>query len=89
MLAIKATYDNGMVRWSRKPPVDGLHDLIVVFADIGDEHSDSNDNRAVKRKSARKRAILSLRGMCSNLGAGVSMADDLISERRREAVNEK
>jgi len=34
MLAVKAKYENGTVRWERKPPVKGLHDLIVVFADV-------------------------------------------------------
>ncbi len=34
MLAVKAKYENGTVRWERQPPVKGLHDLIVVFADV-------------------------------------------------------
>jgi len=34
MLAVKAKYENGTVRWEQKPPVKGLHDLIVVFADV-------------------------------------------------------
>ncbi len=34
MLAVKAKYENGIVRWERQPPVKGLHDLIVVFADV-------------------------------------------------------
>ncbi len=34
MLAVKAKYENGTVRWERTPPVKGLHDLIVVFADV-------------------------------------------------------
>ena len=34
MLAVKAKYENGTVRWEQKPPVEGLHDLIVVFADV-------------------------------------------------------
>lgn len=36
MLAVKAKYEDGTVRWERKPPVKGLHDLIVVFLDISD-----------------------------------------------------
>ena len=34
MLAVKAKYENGIVRWEQEPPVKGLHDLIVVFADV-------------------------------------------------------
>jgi len=34
MLAVKAKYENGTVRWVRSPPVKGSHDLIVVFADV-------------------------------------------------------
>jgi hypothetical protein len=36
MLAVKATYDNGTVKWKRKPRFGGRHNLIVVFEDIGD-----------------------------------------------------
>jgi hypothetical protein len=35
MLAVKATYDNGMVKWKRKPKFGGRHNLIVVFEDLG------------------------------------------------------
>ena len=34
MLAIKAKYDNGIVRWLENPPVSGTHDLIVLFEDL-------------------------------------------------------
>ncbi len=34
MLAVKAKYENGAVRWEQKPPVTGFHDLIVVFRDV-------------------------------------------------------
>jgi hypothetical protein len=34
MLAIKAVYDNGIVRWLENPPAGGLHDLIVLFEDV-------------------------------------------------------
>lgn len=36
MLAVKATYYNGMVKWKRKPKLGGRHNLIVVFEDVGD-----------------------------------------------------
>lgn len=31
MLAVKAKYENGVVRWLENPPVSGKHDLIVLF----------------------------------------------------------
>lgn len=36
MLAVQAKYVNGAVRWERKPPVQGMHDLIVIFSDVPD-----------------------------------------------------
>ena len=57
MLAVKAKYEDGTVRWERKPPVKGLHDLIVVFADVSasdrteqgagpaDVHDNSDESR--------------------------------------------
>ena len=52
MLAVKAKYENGTVRWERKPPVEGLHDLIVVFADVSasDQDEHPTDEREVWRK---------------------------------------
>lgn len=53
MLAVKAKYENGTVRWERKPPVRGLHDLIVVFADVPSSDQDValSDEREVWRKA--------------------------------------
>ena len=34
MLAVKASYDNGAVRWKNKPHIAGQHDLIVIFQDV-------------------------------------------------------
>ncbi len=41
MLAIKAKYDNGVVRWLENPPVSGKHDLIVLFADMAEAQPQS------------------------------------------------
>jgi hypothetical protein len=38
MLAIKAKYENGIVRWLENPPVSGKHDLIVLFEDMAEGH---------------------------------------------------
>ncbi len=53
MLAVKAKYENGAVRWEQKPPVTGLHDLIVVFEDIpaSDQDVPPTDEREVWRKA--------------------------------------
>ena len=52
MLAVKAKYENGTVRWERKPPMEGSHDLIVVFADVpaSDQDMPSIDEREAWRK---------------------------------------
>ena len=34
MLALKATYDNGTVKWQDPPKVGGRHKLIILFEDI-------------------------------------------------------
>ena len=31
MLAVKAEYENGQIRWLEKPPVQQAQDVIVVF----------------------------------------------------------
>lgn len=36
MLAVKAKYDNGVVRWLDEPPIKGFHDLIILFEDVAD-----------------------------------------------------
>ncbi len=53
MLAVKAKYENGTVRWERQPPVKGSHDLIVVFADVSSSDQDETptDEREVWRKA--------------------------------------
>jgi len=48
MLAIKAVYDNGTVRWPNKPPVEGLHDLIVVFEDVSESTLHAGTEKAHK-----------------------------------------
>lgn len=39
MLAVKATYDNGKIKWSQKPKLRGRHNLIIVFENIGESES--------------------------------------------------
>lgn len=37
MLAVKAKYEDGVVRWLDKPAIKGAHNLIVLFEDVADE----------------------------------------------------
>ncbi len=91
MLAVKAKYENGTVRWERQPPVEGLHDLIVVF-DPADEHvhagCDTNMALGQPATGVRKQAIRQMQAMYRSIPSDVSLADELIAERRREAANE-
>ncbi len=52
MLAVQAKYEDGKVRWGRKPPVQGSHDLIVVFADVPASNDDviSRDDHVAWQK---------------------------------------
>jgi|GEM_PF-2658607 hypothetical protein len=56
MLAIKAKYDNGIVRWLGKPPVSGMHDLIVLFEDVPERVSEAglsskNDQTLISKEA--------------------------------------
>ena len=53
MLAVKAKYVNGTVRWEQKPPVKGSHDLIVVFEDVpaSAQREPSIDEREILQKA--------------------------------------
>ena len=42
MLAVKASYDNGVVRWVKKPRVSGFHNLVVVFDDVDEQDDQSS-----------------------------------------------
>ncbi len=85
MLAVKAEYDNGQVRWHRKPSVSGRHPLRIVFVDIEECSDRTAEESGGLLEEKKKMAISSMRGICTNLPKGVSMADELIEERRRDA----
>jgi len=43
MLAVKAVYDNGSVKWTRRMTISGRHSLIVLFEDVsGSELPDAD-----------------------------------------------
>ena len=90
MLAVKAAYDNGTVRWLQKPPTSGSHNLIVVFEDANIENESDKNKKAddLMRVTHRKEAIEALQHMYESIPPGISLADELIAERRQEAQND-
>lgn len=89
MLAVKAKYENGAVRWLRKPPVMGTHNLTVVFEDVEEALSVHLREDELDTGSRKMKAIRAMQGMCANLPPGTSLADELIAERRREAARDE
>lgn len=87
MLAVKATYDNGAVRWLQKPKVGGKHSVLVVFENV-DDTLVSDDAQAVSNVSIREQAIENLQRMYRDIPRDVSLVEELIAERRREAAND-
>jgi len=85
MLAVKAAYDNGILRWLQKPPTGRTNSVIVVFDDLEEGTPDS----ITKHQQTKEQAIKAIRGLCKNLPDGVSMVNNLIAERRQEAASEQ
>ncbi len=85
MLAVKAKYENGTVRWEQKPPVEGLCDLIVVFET---ENAGKNEPVQCENITVVDQAILDIQRCYEDIPETVSLVDELIAERRREALNE-
>ncbi len=53
MLAVKAIYDNGAVKWTRRMALSGRHNLIVLFEDVsGPELMDSDGTQSVSSRDA-------------------------------------
>ena len=85
MLAVKAKYENGTVRWKQKPPVVGRWDLTIVF-----EAEDAHVRDPMKHRKASDvdHAIQEIQRCYADIPESVSLVDELIAERRREALNE-
>ncbi len=84
MLAVKAAYDNGTVRWLQKPPDSGVHSLIVIFEDI----EDSEQTQQVAVTEQKTHAMERLQALCEDLPPDLSMVDMLLEDRRKEAKRE-
>jgi hypothetical protein len=87
MIAIKATYDGGNLRWVDEPKLAGQHNVLVVFENV-DDGLDVDVAEVGPDVSTREQAIKTLQRMYSDIPSDVSLVKELISERRREAVNE-
>jgi predicted dehydrogenase len=91
MIAIKARYENGSVTWREKPPADGVFNLTVVFETAGSE-SEADTSPPVSKTRRRKEITDALAAIRKKLretvSPGVSLANELIAERRLEASRE-
>jgi hypothetical protein len=85
MLALKAEYENGTVRWGQKPPPDGHYIVTVVFEEVGDAMPDSkNEPTGTSRKLM---AMERLQSLCKDISPSTSLVDMLLAERRKEAAD--
>ena len=50
MLAVKATYENGKIKWAKRPNLGGRHELIVVFEDVDSQAEEQPASGASPRK---------------------------------------
>lgn len=82
MMAVKASYDNGVMHWFQKPPGGGHYLLTVVFEDVEQPQTD-----AEKKQEQKLRAMDRLESLCDGVPPSVSLVDMLLEERRREAAN--
>lgn len=81
MLAVKAEYDNGTVRWrQQRPPVQKCQ-LVVVF-DQGEDNTTDEDEEAKKMDALNR-----LDKLCDGLPPSLSLVDMLLEDRRKEALN--
>jgi len=79
MLALKAKYNNGVIVWDDPPPFKDGGDVIVIFSQTEASASDRMEKR---------QGIGQIQAHFNDIPAGVSLVDELIAERRREAARE-
>jgi len=81
MVALKAKYNYGKIDWEEPPPFEGCCDLIVIFAPVETEMSSMTH-------IAKRRCIDQIQAYFEDVPSDVSLVDELIAERRREAACE-
>ena len=80
MLTVKAIYDNGMVKWERKPQVTGLHNLIVVFQDVENQPVESVSEAKPRTTGASWHGFKDLIGCVAERPDGADRHDDYLTE---------
>ena len=70
MLAVKATYENGEIKWAKRPNIGGRHELIVVFEDV-DSQSEVHSAFGI----APQKSTVSWRGFENLIGCVAERAD--------------
>ena len=81
MVVLKAKYRDGNIVWEEPPPFKGGGDVIVIYSPT--EMEAPSTNRTVKRD-----CINQIQAHFNDVPEGVSLVDELIAERRREAARE-
>jgi hypothetical protein len=84
MLAVKATYENGQIKWSKQPDIHGQHRLIVVFEDVEQPQSPP-DSRAVKKECLSWEGFDALIGCAAVREDGAERHDAYLAEKRDHA----
>ena len=81
MVALKAKYNYGKIDWEEPPPFEGRCNLIVVFSPMEAEAPSTT-------RTAKRRCIDQIQACFEDVPSDVSLVDELIAERRREAGRE-
>ena len=80
MMTVKAVYDNGTVKWERKPQVSGLHNLIVVFEDVECEPTESASETKTQTTGTSWRGFKELIGCVAERADGADRHDDYLTK---------
>jgi len=79
MMTVKAIYDNGTVKWERKPQVSGLHNLIVVFQDVENQPVESISETKPQATGTSWRGFKDLIGCVADRPDGADRHDDYLT----------
>ena len=81
MITLKAKYNQGKIDWERPPPFQGCCDLIVIFSPSTEEDSPTSH-------TSKRHCIDHIQKQFQNIPPEVSLVEELIAERRQEAIRE-
>ncbi len=80
MMTVKAVYDNGTVKWERKPRLSGLHNLIVVFEDVECEPAGSASETKPQATVTSWHGFKELIGCVAERADGADRHDDYLTK---------